>query len=351
MPSHDTVEQARARQIVETHGRSSIAFLALLGDKDFYFSQRGSLIAYTVRSKVAVALGDPIGPPEDLDQAIAGFRSFCAQNGWIAAFCLVGPDYLENYQAAGLKYILVGNDAVVTLHDFNLQGKARSSYRKRYNRLRKQGYRFVLHPAPLSEALLDQLHQISDRWLAHVSGPEKKFFTGRFDPEYIQGSPVATVAAPQGEIIAFANLAPVYRSNEISSDLVRYAQANPSGVIDFLFVSLFFWAKQQGYATFNLGGCELAQGTHDPSDPVIKRIISFMVKQLARFYGYKGLYDFKRKFQPAWEGLYLVYPGIVHLPAVSYAIARIDAGRGRATIPERKTARPVEQIEDTLQQS
>jgi phosphatidylglycerol lysyltransferase len=336
MYAHLTVEQSRASQIVEAYGCSSIAFQALLGDKDFYFSQGGSLIAYTVYGKVAVALGDPVGPPEDTDQAITGFRSFCTQHGWIATFCLVGPNFLENYKQAGLKYILVGNNAVVNLHDFNLQGKARSGYRKRYNRLRKQGYQFVVHRAPLSEALLDKLHQISDRWLKNISGSEKRFFNGWFDPEYIRSSHVATVGTPQGETIAFANLAPVSRLNEIGVDLVRYTQACPSGMIDFLFVSLFFWAKEQGYDFFNLGGCELARVSRDPSDPVLQRIVCFSINQLAGFYGYKGLYDFKRKFQPTWQGLYLVYPGIVHLPAISYAIARIDAGCGSGTIQVKK---------------
>ena len=342
------VEQVHARQIIETHGRSSTAFLALLGDKNFYFSQRGSLIPYASFGKVAVALGDPIGPPEDIYEAITGFRSFCDQNGWIAAFCLAGPDYLENYQQAGFKNILVGYDAVVDLHEFNLQGKARSSYRKRYNRLRKQGFQFVLHQPPLSDTLLDQLHQISDQWLKRVSGSEKRFFNGWFDPLYIRSSYVATIDDPQGDIIAFANLAPEYQLNEISVDLVRYGKAKPSGIIDFLFVSLLYWAKEQGYDTFNLGGCEPAQVSHDPSNPMIERIAYFLFKQLARFYGYKGLYDFKRKFQPTLQGLYLVYPGIVHLPAIGYAIARIDAGRGRGTIQVRKTPRPAEKTEDTL---
>jgi phosphatidylglycerol lysyltransferase len=351
MHPHFAVEQARARQTVETYGRSSIAFLTLLGDKNSYFSQQGSMIAYAIHGKVAVALGDPIGPPEDIDQAITGFRSFCTQNGRIAVFCMVGSDYLESYQQAGFKYFLVGYDAVVNLLDFNLQGGARSSYRKRYNRLRRQGYQFVLHQPPLSDALLNQLHQISDRWLKRVSGPEKRFFNGWFDPEYIRSSLVATIDNQQGEPIAFANLAPEYQLNEISVDLVRYDQACPSGIIDFLFVSLFYWAKEQGYDTFNLGGCEPALLSHNPSGPVIERMIYFLFKQLACFYGYKGLFDFKRKFQPTWEGLYLVYPGIVHLPAVGFAIARIDAGRGRGSIQIKKTARPAEKTEETLQQT
>ncbi len=350
MHAHTIVEQAHACHIVETHGRSSMASLALLRDKSYYFSQRGSLIAYTVYGKIAMALSDPIGPPEDIARTISGFQSFCVENDWIAAFCPAGPDFLDHYKHAGFKYILVGSDAVVDLHGFALQGSARSSYRKRYNRLRKQGYQLVLHQPPLSEALLAQLHQISDRWLKRVAGAEKRFFNGWFDPEYIRNSQVAVIYAPQGEAIAFANLAPEYQLNEISLDLVRFAQEAPAGIMDFFFVSLFYWAKGQGYDTFNLGGCALAQVGDNPSDPFVERMIHLLFIHTNWFRGHKGLYDFKRKFQPAWEKRYLVYPGIVHLPSVCFAIMRIDAGVGKETRRGNKTARPVEKTEEILQQ-
>jgi phosphatidylglycerol lysyltransferase len=184
----------------------------------------------------------------------------------------------------------------------------------------------------LSEALLDKLHQISDSWLKRISGSEKRFFNGWFDPDYIRSSRVATVCDPRGEIIAFANLAPEYTLNEISIDLVRYVQTCPSGMMDFFFVSLFYWAREQGYDTFNLGGCELGQVSHVSSELFIDRMTYLLLKKLAWFYGYKGLYDFKRKFQPTWKGLYLVYPRFVHLPAIGFAIARLDAGRSKRTI-------------------
>jgi phosphatidylglycerol lysyltransferase len=351
MNLYTSVEMAHARHIVETHGCSSIACLALLGDKDFYFSQRGSLIAYAVLGKVAVVLGDPIGPAEDIARTINGFQSFCDQNGWIAAFCPVGPDYLEYYKQAGLNYFLIGYDAILNLRDFNLQGNARSSYRKRYKRLCKLGYQFVMHKPPLSDALLEKLYQISDRWLKRGCGSEKPFFNGWFEPEYIRHSAVAAIHTPQGEMIAFANLAPEYQLNEITIDLVRFAQAYPTGVMDFFFVALFFWAKEQGYDTFNLGGCELAQVGHDPSDPLIERVIHFLFTYTNWFYRYKGLYDFKRKFQPAWKKKYLVYPGIIHLPAVCLAITCLNAGHGFEARRTKNPIRQAEKLEDVFQQT
>ncbi len=57
---------------------------------------------------------------------------------------------------------------------------------------------------------------------------------------------------PQGKIVAFANLNSEYRYNEISVDLMRHRHGSVNGTMELLFVSLFQWASEQGYAGFNL---------------------------------------------------------------------------------------------------
>jgi len=317
-------ERQRARHIVETYGRSPNAFLALLDDKSYYFSAGGSLIAYMVYRKVAVAPGDPIGPPEDTGHAIAGFQSLCRQNKWIPAFCPASPVCLDHYQQAGLRHFLIGYYGSVDLHTFTLQGNARANYRKRYQRLIKQGFRMLVHPPPLPDYLLVKMRCISDQWLKRVSGAEKRFFNGWFDPEIMRRSPIAIIYNPAGEPVAFANLVSEFQLNEISFDLMRYAQDVPAGITDFFFVSLFFWAKEQGYDSINLGGSELAQVGQDPGAPFMERLIHFLYQYTNLFRHYKGLHGFKRKFQPVWEARYLIYPGALQLPLVCYAIASID---------------------------
>ena len=48
-----------------------------------------------------------------------------------------------------------------------------------------------------------------------------------------------------------------------------------------------------------------------------------LFENMNAFYGYKSLFQFKKKFAPRWEGRYLVYPGRVDLPRVAYAMARV----------------------------
>ena len=41
--------------------------------------------------------------------------------------------------------------------------------------------------------------------------------------------------------------------NEFHVDLMRFTPGAPSGTMDFIFLSLFEWAKEEGYRTFNMG--------------------------------------------------------------------------------------------------
>jgi phosphatidylglycerol lysyltransferase len=320
-------ERDRARAILEAYGQSALAFLALLQDKYYYFSPEGSLVAYTVKGGVAVTLGDPIGPPENIASAISGFQSHCKQNGWRPAFCLTPPEHLEQYRRAGFKALCLGQEGVVDLHAFTLAGRASKSFRKRYKRFLSQGFRVVLFEPPIEERIMAELRAVSDEWLAMTKGNEKRFFLGWFYDDYIRNGPVFAVLSPSGRINAFANIGQEYTLNETTVDLTRRRPDVESGTMDFLFVSLFLWAREQGYDTFNLGLSALSGVGEKPGDPLHERVFHFIYENF-NFYDFKGLRVFKDKFQPCWVPQYLVYPGLTSLPAVFMALVRANAGEG-----------------------
>lgn len=319
-------ESVRARVIVEAHGRSALARLTLLGDKSYYFSPGGSVVAYVAEGWVAAALGDPIGPPEDAALAITGFREFCAQNDWLPAFWGALPDYLEDYQAAGFKSLGVGHEGIIDLATFTLSGKDNKNLRAEANRLTRLGYHAEIHQPPLPDALLKELRAISDEWLTLMHGREKRFFLGWFDDEYLRHAPVIAVHTPAGVISAFANVVPEYQLNEITIDLMRRRPEVESGTMDFLFVSLFEWAKTQGYASFNLGLSPLSGIGEHPDDPAAERTLHYIYEHINQFYNFKGLREFKAKFHPRWSPRYLVYPGPASLPAIALTLNRISSG-------------------------
>jgi phosphatidylglycerol lysyltransferase len=319
-------EKSRARATVEKHGCSSLARFTLFPDKLYFFSSGGSMISYINKGRIALVLGDPIGPAEDIAKAIAEFVTFCPRNDWQPAFYQARPEYLSNYKTVGLTAVCIGHEALVDLNSFTLAGKAGQSLRPAVNRLTKLGFQAIVHEPPLSPTLLAELQVISDEWLTMMHGSEKQFSLGLFDPEYLRNCPVITVISPEGQIAAFANVVTAYQRNEVMVDLMRRRRNITPGTMEYLFVSFFKWAQAKNYTTFNLGLSALSGVGIRPGDPKIERALYFIFEHLNQFYNFKGLHHFKEKFSPRWEPRYLIYPNPASLPAVLSALLRADSG-------------------------
>jgi phosphatidylglycerol lysyltransferase len=319
-------ERSQAKRIVEAYGRSSLAYLTLFEDKAYYFSPGGSVIAYTVQNRIALTLGDPIGPEKDFQSAIKDFRVFCANNDWVPAFCMALPTQAQTFRKLGFDLMCLGHEAVVDLEEFRLEGNANKNFRKRFNRLLREGFKVVIHDPPIPGTLIEELHHVSDEWLSMTRGSEKRFFLGRFDEEYLRSGSIAVVYTPGGKATAFTNLVPEFQLNELTIDLMRRQPGTESGAMDFLFVSLFLWAQQKNFSTFNLGLCALSDICDDVSLPIIQRGLKWFYEHGSWIYHFKGVYEFKDKFHPSWTPQYLMYPSIANLPAIWYAMILANAG-------------------------
>ncbi len=319
-------ERERARRIVESYGCSSLARLTLFEDKSYFFSSGGSVIAYAEKGRAAVALGDPIGPAMDVSSAIGEFKEYCAKNDWQAAFYQVRPDNLDQFKEAGFDVICIGHEAIVDLQNFTLEGKSAKTLRYPYNRFSRLGYQAKVYEPPLPDSLLAELRSISDEWLKMMHGSEKRFSLGWFEDDYLRNCPVIAVHTPDGPISAFANINPEYQKNEANIDLMRHKRDAENGTMDYLFVSLFLWAKSKGYESFNLGLSGLSGVGETPGDPAMERALHYVYEHINQFYNFKGLHEFKEKFHPLWSPRYLIYPGPGSLLPVALALIEADSG-------------------------
>ncbi|MFN8486879.1 MAG: flippase-like domain-containing protein [Caldilineaceae bacterium] len=319
-------DRQRATRIVQTYGRSSLARFALFADKAYYFSPGGSAIAYAVKNRTALALGDPIGPAHDVENAVLGFKEFCALNDWLAAFYQTLPDYLKIYRTIGYDTLCIGHEAIVHLDAFSLTGSANKPIRNALNRVTKLGYQALLHEPPLPDTLLNELRNVSDEWLNMMQSSEKRFSLGWFEDNYVRNAPVMAIHAPDGGIVAFANIVTEYQRNEVTIDLMRRRRDLENGIMDFLFVSFFLWAKERGYATFNLGLSALSGVGERPNDPAVERGLRYIYEHVNQFYNFKGLHEFKEKFHPEWSPRYLIYPGPASLLGAGMTLQWASSG-------------------------
>jgi phosphatidylglycerol lysyltransferase len=323
VPSID--EKAVVRSILTASERSS-ANLALLGDKSFLFSEnRDAFIMYGVQGKSWIAMGDPVGKKEAIVPLIWKYRELCDEHGGRPVFYEVGMQNLHLYIDIGLTLIKMGEDARVALGTLSLDGGSKKHFRYTLHKLDQEGWRFEIITPDKLPGIIIALKSISDSWLAEKKTREKRFSLGNFNETYLAELPCAIVRKNE-EISAFANLWASGDKKEMSIDLMRYASTAPKSVMDFLFLHLMLYAKEQGFAWFDLGMAPFSGMENRPLAPVWSRLAALVYSYGENFYNFQGLRQFKEKFDPVWEPKYIACPGGIFLPAVLRDSAALISG-------------------------
>ena len=302
------------------------AHLALLGDKSLLFSRSGrAFIMYAASRRSWVAMGDPVGPPEEHEDLVWRFRELADRSGAWSVFYQVSPEQLPMYIDAGLALSKLGEEARVALPGFSLEGSARAELRQAHRRAGRDGLGFRIIPAGAVEAVMPVLRRVSDEWLQARSTVEKGFSLGRFSEAYLRHFPMAVVER-EGSIVAFANLWESDTREELSVDLMRHTSAAPRGVMDFLFIELMLWGRAQGYRWFSLGMAPLAGLEEHRLAPAWHKVGRFVYRHGEEFYNFEGLRQYKEKFLPEWRSRYLAAPGRLALPRVLLDVTTLISG-------------------------
>lgn len=311
--------------IVQAYPRA-YAHLALMGDKELLFSaDGGGFIMYGSARRSLIAMGDPVGTSAQKAELAWSFRELCHRQAAHTVFYQVCPEELPIYLDLGLTITKIGEEARVALGQFTLEGGARKAFRYVLRKLEKENVRFgVLTPRELAP-VLPQMRRVSDAWLLQKNVREKAFSLGYFDETYLGRCAVA--AAWKGdELVAFSNLWQGAHA-EFSVDLMRYhpEQAPPS-VMEFLFLQLMLWGKEQGFDYFNMGMAPLAGMGDRALAPLWSKLGARIFRHGEHFYNFQGLRQYKEKFDPDWEPRYLVCPGGLSLPGVLTDLAALVSG-------------------------
>ena len=325
-PSTASAEDlARARAVI-ARSDQTIGNAALMGDKRLLFSDDSSaFLMYQVTGRSWVALGDPVGPSNGVDDLLWRFRELADLHGGWSVFYQASRERLAQYVDLGLAAFKIGEEARVPLATFSLEGSERADLRQDHRRCVRDGAVFEVVLAKDVPALLPQLRGVSESWLGDKSTAEKHFSVGSFDNDYLSRFDVALVRRA-GEIVAFANLWETGTKHELSIDLMRFGPNSPRSAMDFLFAELMLWGREQGYGWFNLGMAPLAGLEQHPLAPVWHRVGNFVFRYGEHFYNFEGLRRYKAKFRPEWEPKYLVAPGGIALPRIMFDVSALIAG-------------------------
>ncbi|MBV9511402.1 MAG: bifunctional lysylphosphatidylglycerol flippase/synthetase MprF [Caulobacteraceae bacterium] len=323
------------------------ANLALLGDKRFLFSASGeSFLMLGVRGRSWIALGPPVGRRDERLELLWRFRELADAHAARPGVYGIGPDLLPDLVELGFSIQKIGESATVPLDQFSLSGRRREVLRRNWRKAGETGAAFEVIPPEAVHEVMDDLQRVSDVWLSHHAGGDKGFAMGGFEPRYMTEFPCALVRTDAG-VAAFASIWPTSDRSAFSMDLMRYSDEAPKNVMDYLFVELMQWGREQGYEAFEFGAAPLAGLEDRPLAPLMSRVGRLLFERGEELYNFRGVRRYKDKYDPVWQPRYIAAPHKWLIPLLLADVGLLSSGgmaglglrsRKEAAIPAREAA-------------
>ncbi|MBI1343607.1 MAG: flippase-like domain-containing protein [Terrimonas sp.] len=314
---NDASFQERAKYLLSQYGNSAVDYFKTYKDKLLFFSDRyDAFMAYRIANGFAIVLEEPVCAEENKVGVIREFDNHCRKMGLKLAFYRVDENSIPWFNQVRKQKIFIGQEAILQVSDFSLEGKDKKSLRNGLNSLQKKGFATAILTAPHDDLLLQSLQTISDEWLRAFAKKEQVFSQGMFEPSEIRGQDIIVVKDALGEIVAFLNIIPDFSPMECTYDLIRKKSDAPGGCMDALVVKLVEYAREKGLQYINLGLVPMT-GNIQPQSPA-EQVVKFAAEKMKRFRHFQTLRSFKEKYASVWQNKYIVYSNdfdLVQLPA------------------------------------
>ena len=328
LTSYRPLSRERARFIVERYGVDSLSYFALRDDKE-WFGFRDTLVAYRVHNGIALASPDPIGPVGQRAEAWGAFREFADEHGWPVAVMGACADWLPVYRASGMHDLYIGDEAVVDVRRFSLEGKQNKSLRQSVGRVEKAGYRVEFfdpaHLEPEMETKLRGLMTESRR------GDVERGFSmtlGRVFEAEDRGLLLAVALDGEDRPAGFCQYVPARAISGWSLALMRRSEASevPNGITEFIVAKTIEHVRREGsvglalnFATFR------AVLASEAGDRLMHRAQKWLLERVGDSMQIESLWTFNEKFQPEWHPRYAAYDSPEHILSASIAVARAES--------------------------
>jgi lysylphosphatidylglycerol synthetase-like protein (DUF2156 family) len=316
-----------AREVVREHGRGTLDYFALRDDKHHFLAHNG-LVAYATYGGVCLVSPDPICAPEERERLWTAFRRHADEHGWAVAVLGASEEWLPVYRRSGMRDLYIGDEAVVDVRSFSLEGGARKGLRQAVNRIANHGYTVSFHdPATVDRELAAELREVMTK--NRRGGAERGFSMtlGRlFDPRDT-GLLLAVAHDPAGRPVAFCQFVPAPGIGGFSLDLMRRDDGDhPNGLLDFLLVRTIERLRELGYERLDLNFATLrAVLAGEAGDGVHHRLERWVLRRLSDTMQIESLWRFNAKYGPAWLPRYVAWDAAETSLATALAIARAES--------------------------
>ena len=326
----DPSDEQRLRGLLDRHGRrDSLGYFALRRDKSVVFSPSGkAAVTYRVLHGVLLASGDPVGDPEAWPGAIEATLRLARRYAWTPAVIGCGERGATVWTRSGLNAYELGDEAVLDVPAFSLDGRPMRGIRQAVARVQRAGITSTVRRArDVPAAELVELAAAADAWRG--SGVERGFSMALSrlgdptDPDCV----LVTARRPDGSLCGLLHFVP-WGSDGLSLDLMRRARDADNGINEFMVVALAGRCGGLGVTRLSLNfavmRAALENGERIGAGPVA-RLWRSMLLLASRWWQIETLHRFNAKFQPGWQPRYLCYESGRQLPRVALAALEAEA--------------------------
>lgn len=324
-------EATRTEEILRRDGTGALLPFQLQADKSRILSSSGAVIVYGSYGRMAVALGDAVGPPESVADAWHSFVIDARLRGELPTVYQASSEQRAALIAAGLRPFRVGQEAIVDLANFDLSGSRRANLRHTITRARKGGVTFRFHPAGIPAAELEVLRPglvAIDREWAASAGPALGFTISQFDATELDRIAISVATDGAGAPVAFTTYRPTGADGGWVLDLMRRSSGGTPGALEGCIAEAASALREAGAPTLSLGLAPLA-GLDDTAALPEERGLARAARLVERWYDVRGLAFFKSKFDPRWEPRYAAVESRAELPGFAFALLGLHAGSFR----------------------
>lgn len=226
-----------------------------------------------------------------------------------------------------------GKEAIIYLDTYTISGSKTSKIRWANNKMDKLGVKTTEYK-PLIERnhqIEEQIMDISNEWLAMKKSGELSFMLGTvsFDEPFDRRYFIAS--NQEGDILGFVVCFPYESNRGYFVDITRRSKDAPLGIMEKLTIDMCKILKEDEVKEVSLGLAPLAdiQGNSCVEGIIIHKIFKFMYKYMNSFYGFKALYDYKKKYNPsAWDSKFIAFSSEASIISIGYAMIKAKHPQG-----------------------
>jgi lysyl-tRNA synthetase, class II len=325
-------EETRAheltRALVQAWGVDTLAPFVLRADKSYFFDpEERAFVAYRVVAGVAILSGDPIGPTEVFPDLLDSFMAYARERDWRIAVLGASERCLPLYRKHGLRALYHGDEAVIDVERFSLEGRPIRKVRQSVHRLTHAGYRpLVVHPREIGPELRSELEAIARTWRG--AEPERGFVMALDALFRLEQEDAVFVIGlgPDGRARGFLHFAVCGAARALSLSSMPRLRDTPNGFNEWLVCEAVEWARQGGFERISLNFAPFAALLAPEAElSALQRVERRALLALKGHFQLDNLLLFNRKFFPSWQPRFVVYERKLDLPRVGIAALAAEA--------------------------